>query len=426
MTDIPAEHINAIVRRVMDSDADLRAHPPGPSGQNGQVKLQDSLLRTCNDRGTAQEIFDRLRWGGQLVYIDPDRDHAEQFSAELGHSGFEVTLGPTYMAHGALRMFMPFAAAKTYYFVARKVELVPPGKITDRFTYYVYLGRMRRNEPYVVIKEVPTQEMVMARLKAKWPDLPDETIEKRARKFCDKIFPTFLTREAATLKAMQQRLPEEYRGRLPRLLEVESDKRGFARRLFLEWLRNGGEPLSQLEFARQSAEILRVLHDKVGIMHLDLRLDNFVITPKGVGLVDFGSAVRVDENLKANPLLSNLYEELMRTSQIQRMLFSMTRTGEVTSEAISRGLHRVDKAVDYFYLAVQINSPHSNPELKDLVRYDRHSAEARMLVQLTEQILRPKDPTKPRFGSAADILRGIEEIQRSLETAAQTAAPAAI
>jgi len=39
----------------------------------------------------------------------------------------------------------------------------------------------------------------------------------------------------------------------------------------------------------------------------------------------------------------------------------MTRTGEVTSDAISGGLHKVDKAVDYFYLAVQINCPHANP-----------------------------------------------------------------
>ena len=61
----------------------------------------------------------------------------------------------------------------------------------------------------------------------------------------------------------------------------------------------------------------------------------------------------------------------MRTSEIQRMLFRMTRTGEVTSEAISGGLHKVDKAVDYFYLAVQISSPHANPDLKDLIRYDK-------------------------------------------------------
>ena len=162
----------------------------------------------------------------------------------------------------------------------------------------------------------------------------------------------------------------------------------------------------------QSADPSGALHDEAGIMHLDLRLDNFVITPAGVGFVDFGSAVRVDENLKQSPLLSSLFEELMRTSEIQRMLFRMTRTGEVTSEAISGGLHKVDKAVDCFYLAVQISSPHANPDLKDLIRFDKGSDEARRLSRLTEQILRPADPAKPAYRSAADILAGIRQLMQ--------------
>jgi hypothetical protein len=150
-------------------------------------------------------------------------------------------------------------------------------------------------------------------------------------------------------------------------------------------------------------------------MHLDLRLDNFVVTPAGVGFVDFGSAVRVDENLKQSPLLSSLFEELMRTSEIQRMLFRMTRTGQVTSEAISGGLHKVDKAVDCFYLAVQISSPHANPDLKDLIRFDKQSADARLLSRLTDQILRPANPANPPFRSAADILRGIQQLSTRLQ-----------
>ena len=65
-----------------------------------------------------------------------------------------------------------------------------------------------------------------------------------------------------------------------------------------------------------------------------------MITPLGVGFVDFGSAVRVNENLKQSPLLSSLFEELMRTSEIQRMMFRMTRTGEVARPTISGGVHR--------------------------------------------------------------------------------------
>ncbi len=414
--DIGSDRLAAIVRRVALVDGDLRTHPPVPLAEADSRRLSDALLCTSGDSVSPMQLFNRLRWGGQAVFVSPDRDAAAQFSLQLAGKGFEITQKPAAIVRGPLGLPIPFLSRKTHYFVARKVQLVVPGETTDRFTYHVHLECPDPGGTYEVVKEVPSLEMVMARLRAKWPDLPHQSIEKRARKFSDKIFPVFLTREAAILKIVNRDLPEAYRGRVPRLLKLEKDPRGYARRLHMSWLRNGGEPLSQLEFARQSADLLRALHDDVGVMHLDLRLDNFVITPAGVGFVDFGSAVRADENLKQSPLLSSLFEELMRTSEIQRMLFRMTKTGEVTSEAISGGLHKVDKAVDYFYLAMQIASPHANPDLKGLIQYDKEGREARLLSKLTEQILRPADPSRPRFRSARDILRGIYDL-KSAETA---------
>jgi hypothetical protein len=410
-SDIGNDRLAAIVRRVAHVDADLQAHPPTPLAESDSKRLSDALLCTSNDSISPIQLFNRLRWGGQVVFVTPDPDAAARFSLRLADNGFEITQKPATLNRGPLGIPIPFFSRKTHYFVARKVQLIVPGETTDRFTYHVHLERAGTGGDYEVVKEVPSLEMVMARLRAKWPDLGDEVIEKRARKFSDKIFPVFLTREAAILKIVNRDLPEVYRARVPSLLKLEKDERGYARRLHLSWLRNGGEQLSQMEFARQSADLLRALHDDVGVMHLDLRLDNFVITPAGVGFVDFGSAVRADENLKQSPLLSNLFEELMRTSEIQRMLFRMTKTGEVTSEAISGGLHKVDKAVDYFYLAMQISSPHANPDLKDLIRYDKQGRESKLLSKLTDQILRPADPAKPPFKSAGDILRGIEDLK---------------
>lgn len=63
---------------------------------------------------------------------------------------------------------------------------------------------------------------------------------------------------------------------------------------------------------------------------------------------------------------------------------------------------------------MQVNSPHSNPELKELIRYDKESEEAKLLSEMTSQILRPADPAHPAFNSAADILRGIEKIEETL------------
>jgi len=183
----------------------------------------------------------------------------------------------------------------------------------------------------------------------------------------------------------------------------------------MSFLRNGGRALSQMEFAHQSADLLRAIHDIARVIHLDLRLDNFVITPDGVGFVDFGSAVREGENLSANPMVGGLFEELMRTSQIQRMLYQMSVSGQLTSDIILQSHHRADKAVDFFYLAVQFNCPHSNPDLVDLIEYDPASDDARSLSRLTAEILRPKDPANPTFRSAKDILHGIERIQLGLD-----------
>lgn len=408
---ISTNDVAAVVRRAAAADPDFRSHAPVPLA-DAPKSLADALICSSDEAGPAgQVLFDRLRWGGQAIIVCNSREEASQLATDIAAGGFEVAGPPSHINRGFLGLPIPFISRSVHYLVVRKVDLIRPGTTTDRFTFHVHLARSGDSNEFIVVKEVPTLEMVMNRLRSKWPDLAPEILEKRARKFSDKIFPVFLTREAAILKIVNRDLPDAYRQRVPQLLEMEKDERGFARRLHLNWLRNGGEPLTQLEFAAQSADLLRVLHDDVGVMHLDLRLDNFVITPAGVGFVDFGSAVRVDENLKESPLLSNLFEELMRTSEIQRMLFRMTRTGEVTSEAISGGLHKVDKAVDYFYLAVQISSPHANPDLKDLIQFDRQSPEAKLLSRLTDQILRPADPAKPAFRSAADILRGIEELR---------------
>ena len=406
------------------ADADLRHYAP-VSVRAAGVDLADALYATPADPHTPEEVFPLLRWGGQVVYATRNRAEAEELSKRYSAGGFVLTQPPRHVARHPLGIPLPFLAKKTHYFVARKTQLIAPGQSTERFTYHVYLDKPGTNgsggdgaaaaksDSFVVVKEVPTQEAVISRLRRRWPELPDETVEKRARKFTDKIFPIFLTREAAILKIVHRDLPDAYKHRVPHVLGIEKDARGYVRKLHLNWLRNGGTPLGQIEFAKQSADLLRILHDTVGVMHLDLRLDNFVITEQGVGFVDFGSAVRDDEDLKDNPLLNGLFDELMRTSEIQRMLYAMTRSGQVTSQAISSGLHKVDKAVDFFYLAVQISAPHSNPDLKGLIRYDPASDEAKALSKLTARILRPKDPTHPRYQSAADIYHGIQKIEEA-------------
>jgi hypothetical protein len=371
----------------------------------------DYLFGTDADTTDPQTIFSKLRWGGQFVFASRNRRATTKLSENFAERGFNITHGPAALK---TRFPIPFLRRKTHYFVARKNLLIQPRELSDRFTYHVQLvDSDRPGQPCTVLKEIPAPERVAARLRKRFPELSDDIIEKRSRKFTEKIFPLFLTREAAMLQILERDLPAKYAGRVPKLLDKETDSRGFVRKLRMNWLRTGGAQLPQVEFARQCAELLHVLHDTVGVIHLDLRLDNIVITEGGVGFVDFGSSVRIGENLAQNPLLDTLFEELMRTSEIQRMLERMTLSGKVTSPVIRNGYQKVDKSVDFFYLAVQINNPLKNPDFDGLVAYDPESRQAIALKQMTDEVLRPRDLLNPKFKSAADMLRAIQTIAES-------------
>ncbi len=391
----------------------------------------DFLFLSAEDAHGPEDVFERLRWGGQVIVVSRDRKVVQAAAREYETWRMDQSDHAAWVVEHALGRERQFSLnllrwyTPVYYMTARKIMLVPPGKTSDRFTYHVHLEKAARGGGYDVVKQIPTVERVLARLREKFPEADGETLRRRARKFTEKIFPVFLTRETAMLKLLQRDMPAKFRDRVPGLIAAETDAAGFTRRLRMKWLRNArpvapgwqghGAALSQLEFARQAAELLTALHDDVGIMHLDLRLDNVVITERGVGFVDFGSSVRVGEEFPEASLLSNLFDEMMRTSQIQRMLGKMAESGQVTSEEITSSHERIDKAVDFFYLALQINNPLSNPDFRGLVEYEPGSPQARELAKLTAKILRPEEPRRPEFTSAKDILRGIEEIGRRLQ-----------
>ena len=390
---------------------------------------QDFMFAAENEPHDPDEVFARLRWGGQFVYASRNGRKVAEMNERFGQRGFE-TMPRTGLIRRARSRFgfalpwwlpVPLLSNTFHYFVARKVNLVLPRQFSDRFTYHLQLVPADRPaRGYVVLKEVPSVARVMARLKAKFPDAANDLIERRALKFTEKIFPLFLTREAAMLQILQRDLPAAYARRVPQAVGIEHDARGYVRRLKMNWMRagvpasTGGRPLTQIEFAKQAADLLNVIHERVGIIHLDLRLDNVVITEHGVCFVDFGSAVRAGENIQGNPLLANLYDELMRTSQIQRMIEKMTLSGAVTSHLIQSAYGRVDKQVDLFYLAIQMTNPLANPDFKGLVETDPESPAAAALAALKEEVLKPRDPKHPTYRTAADVLRAVLRIDQEL------------
>ncbi len=377
------------------------------------TRRSDCLFATPDDDHQPEQVFDRLRWGGQFVFMSPRQwQVAETAQLFHGKGGFVIDQGPGRATRTLCGIPLP-VGKPVHYFTARRVDLVPPGEYTDRFTFSVKLAKKSRlADDYIVCKQMPSYGSVVARLRRKFPDASLSNLESRARKLVDRVFPVFLTREAAFLQLLQRDLPPEYRSRFPRLLAVDKKEDGLVRKFYMNWMRMGNaRKLTQIQFASQSAELLRVLHDEVGIIHLDLRLDNVVITPEGVGIVDFGSAVRVDEDLSESPMLRSLFDEMMSTSQIQKTLGKMRDSGRLTSTMFINAYQKVDKAVDLFYLALQMNRPHLNPDFVDLIEHDPESDDAKRIRLLTEAVLRPKDPGRPTYISAGDLVRGLRRVE---------------
>ncbi|MEM6551302.1 MAG: hypothetical protein AAF750_04155 [Planctomycetota bacterium] len=392
------------------SDADHRIFADVLVAGSGEPKLPD-------------EVFPRLKWGGVFAYVGTHEQSVERLAEAFdGKRGFVLEQPPTAIHAAPAGVRIPGITPQGTYFTARKTALIQPGDTTDRFTYEVHLTR-QEDAPngYIVTKQVPTYAALLWRLKKKFPGQDPDALAERARKLVDTIFPTFLTREAAILKILAKHLPEPFNSRVPSCLDVVKNDRGMVTELTMNWLRNGGKPLPQIDFARQAAELLTVLHDHARVIHLDLRLDNFVITEEGVGFVDFGSACRIGEDLGESPMIETLFSEMMRTSQIQRMLGKMLERGDVTNNQMREVHGKVDKTVDAFYLAVQIAKPTNNPELRQLIDFNPNSEEAQRLKALTAAILRPKNPHLAEFKTAADILRGIRRIEARLQASRSAA-----
>ncbi|MBB6429820.1 phosphotransferase [Algisphaera agarilytica] len=392
--------------------AEARGRQVGRSSDAEHDGMVDIRLAGPGEPKQPDEVFERLRWGGLFACVDPNPERVGKImQAYDNKNGFVLEQGFDELWGGPLGLRIPGVTPRAYCFVARKTHLVPPGQVTDRFTFDVKLAEDdSQSSGFCVRKQVPTIDNLSRRLACKYPDLDLIDIRVRAEKLVNEIFPIFLTREAKALDKLQRTLPEAFRTRVPRPLRIVKNDKGFVTRLDMNWLRNGGQPITQIEFARQSLELLSMLHDHAKLMHLDLRPDNLVITPEGVGFIDFGSSAQIDEDLQASPVLHELFDQMMRTSHIQRVLGQMVENGEVTNEALAAVQGKADPSVDTFYLAVQINHPQTNPELERLIDYQPLGESARALESLTASILKPINPGLSDFKTAADILRGVNRI----------------
>ncbi|MEM8737469.1 MAG: hypothetical protein AAGG38_03185 [Planctomycetota bacterium] len=390
--------------------------------QAGVSGVRDYAFLPAGPEADPGVVFDRLRWGGQVVFTARRAEAVEawvrQYDAKpewTVETGTRVWVTGRYpwLRRGAggcwPRGLRRILEQRSHYAVARKVLIDPVDRLSTKHSYDVRLVRSGAGGggDWVVRKSVPTMEQAVSRLMQTCPGVAADRLIAIAAKLVRKVFPVFLTREAAILKLLQRDLPERFRGLTPRLLSMETEGNGLAKSITMRWLRQGGEPLSQSDFARQAAALLRSLHEDVGVMHLDLRLDNMVVAEAGVSIVDFGSAVRIGEDLSTNPMIETLVREMLGASQVTRDLERHRRKGLVRAGVFVGLPYPPTPAFDLFALATNLTRPHDNPEFKGLVRYDRSSEEAQRLSRVRRQVLLPKENGQRPIKTVGELFRAL-------------------
>lgn len=400
--------------KAFDSDEEFRAY--GTKSRSHQ--LPDFIFASDKDEHNPARIFPKLRWGGQFVFASESLGQVLEVARQFEDYGFLLERTSDGVADGW--RFWPFLRRHVYYLAARKMLHVPKNGLTDRFTFEVELSTCKEihNGRHVVTKRVPSMEWVLNRFKKRMglSDVPEEELVRRANTLIRNILPIFLTREVNMMNRLQERLPENMRRRVPETVHYEKDDRGLVTLLQVNWLRNGGDGLSQLDFALQSAELLAAVHQKAGVAHLDLRLDNMVITPEGVGFIDFGNSVHDDEDIAASPTLSKVFGDLMHTTHVQRVLDRAIQSGHVTAPYFTEALYKTDKAVDLFYLVLQFTSPHENPDLRDLIRYKANSNEDYELNRMTRRLFVPEQLEPGKVYNAAHVANALRKIKSRMAT----------
>lgn len=406
--------VDPVIRKVFNNDLEYQEYGALVDDRD----LPDFVFASEGEEHDPASVFPRIRWGGQFVYASNSVQQVQETARRFSDYGFLVETPADRVKDGW--KFWPFLRREVHYCSARKILHVPKGGLTDRFTFEVQLSVARETHHgrHVVTKRVPSVDWVLNRLRNRSnkeiSDLPEEELARRAQSLIRNILPIFLTREVAIMKRLQERLPPNLRTRVPFTIRYEQDDRGLVTLLQVNWLRNGGKPLSQIDFALQSAEMLQAIHDKGGVAHLDLRLDNMVITPEGVGIIDFGNSVHDDEDIDNSPTLSKVFGDLMRTTQVQKTLHRMIQSGRVTAPYFTQALYKAHKAVDLFYLVLQFTAPHENPDLKDLIEFTPNSKEDYELHKMTRRLFAPEDLEPGKVYTAAHVVNALRKLKQRM------------
>ncbi len=376
--------------------------------------------------------FEALRFTGTWVIecdaIGPLRKAVSLIEA---HGGFHIEAAPHRVEElGASEESTPTQSswwarwlpafkrrAKRYQLVARKTRLARPDEAPEHCTFDVSLVPDPRGERgYIIRKRVPSVEQTTAALRRFAPQLDQAELERRAEQLVSDVFPLLLLRETVLLDRLQMKLPVALRCRVPRKLGHIQRGPAQVEQIDMTWLSPAESPMSPLDFAIDAAELLGAMQRTVGLMHLDLRDDNVVITPQGVGFVDFGSAVLIDEDLKGRPMLHRILHQMLSANALQRALGSLIQAGGVTHPILLRAHAKPEPIHDLFALTQLTRAPHTSQALGHLIRANAPE-ELTALNALADELLSPADPRLP-ITTPVQLIQQLRAIRRTGSLAA--------
>src|SRR5688500_15885491 len=101
--------------------------------------LVDVLFHQGEQPHLPDEVFDKVRWGGLFVYASRDEHHVNHLADRFAQRGWLLVHKPDFVRRRVLGLRLPLISPKLHYFVARKVYLIRPREVTERFTYQVQL-----------------------------------------------------------------------------------------------------------------------------------------------------------------------------------------------------------------------------------------------------------------------------------------------
>ncbi len=364
---------------------------------------------------TAEQIAARLRWGGRALVVSRDFDRAKTLQCSLdGTAGLVVEQSATAIHGQHLGLRLPGVTPSGFVTVLRRVT--QNDLAGQRCTFDMTLCPGEGADQ--LCKAVPSVDDLLSRLRARHRDRDDGDLVALAERLARNVLPTALTREVAVLEHLASRMPADLRDRVPTVTACERDPRGFVRSLRMNWLEPATAPMGHLPFALEATELLAVLHQRAQIAHLDLRAENLHLTDRGVCLVDFGNAIRLDTAPPADSV-QRLHRSLGRGSAIRRRLMAAARRQAVDAQAVELALREPGPALDTLCLALMLPRPDRTLTESELVRVFPSSQPAPGIATLVNSILRPRDPFDPRGKTAADLNRGLSRLaerQRAIAT----------